>query len=124
MVSAYARRLGVPCLQYIDDRLNGHFGQRGLILGESECVGAERAVYIVCQLLTRLGYTLALAKCQFIPVQVIPFLGFLVDSIRRAFVVPQEKREKFDRLLRGVLQGSETDMRTLQRVQGRCVSFS
>ena len=71
MVAAYVRKLEVPCLQYIDDCLNGQICQGVNVGGGDNFYQAQCAVFVACQVLIRLGYTLAINKCQLIPVQVI-----------------------------------------------------
>lgn len=122
-VSGYVRSLGVPSLQYIDDRLNGQLCTKENDAGSTDFRQAERAIYVLCQVMTRLGYTLALAKSQLVPVQVIRFLGMLIDSLRLAFIVPEDKRAKFHKLLQEVLSRDLVSINTIQRIQGKCVSF-
>lgn len=122
VVSHYVRSLGIPCLQYVDDRLNGQ-QCLGASQTESPYTLAERAIFIVCSLLTALGYTIALNKSQLIPVHILRFLGMMIDAVRGAFVIPQDKRQKFHDLLCLVLAARCVDLRTLQRLQGKCVSF-
>lgn len=46
---------------------------------------AFKALYIVCEVLIRLGYFVNITKSVFVPCRVIKFLGMLVDSLRLAF---------------------------------------
>jgi hypothetical protein len=125
-VTSYCRGLGVPCLQYIDDRLIGDFMEKTLAI-ESHRSGrlreAERAVYILCEVLSRVGYTLALQKCQFIPLQIRRFLGLLLDSLKQAFLLPEDKRLSFAKLRDEILLAEKVDVRSLQRFAGKCISF-
>lgn len=88
------RSLNVPCSQYIDDR---HIGQLVTPQGcsWSNFQKAEAAAYITASVLTSLGYTLALSKSCLEPKQCFRFLGYLCDSQRMAFVLPDDKKEKF-----------------------------
>ena len=97
--TSYIRSLGIPCSQYIDDR---HFGQ--LISAEnltaraqswSEFELAEAATFIAASVLTSLGYFLSLANSSLVPRLIVRFLGFMVDSVRQAFILPDEKKRKF-----------------------------
>ncbi|KXZ41104.1 hypothetical protein GPECTOR_793g15 [Gonium pectorale] len=47
----------------------------------------------VVRLLTALGFTLSLDKCQLRPAQPVRFLGFVVDTEAEAFEVPPDKVE-------------------------------
>jgi hypothetical protein len=76
IVTSYLRNLSLVTVQYIDDGL--------AIANVSEVadpmVEGCRIVYILIQVLTTLGYSLALKKCSFLPSTCVKFLGFLVDS--------------------------------------------
>ncbi len=85
---------------------------------------AMRGAFIMCQLWCRLGYTLALSKCQLLPVQFIRFLGFLLDSRVGAFRLPEDKRASFASLRDGILAEKAVTLKTLQRLQGKCISFT
>ena len=129
MVASYGRNLGVPSLIYIDDGLNTeHNGEGSQLQLSGDKTGgfaqAELAVYMMCELWCRLGYTLSLSKSVLVPTQVLRFLGMLVDSIKGAFVLPQDKREEFGRLREGILSQRFVDIKTLQRLQGKCISFT
>ena len=94
--TSYCRSLGVPCLQYIDDRLGGSMFKNSVELKfeEDEFSLALRALYIICQVLIRLGYFINLKKSVFVPTTLLQFLGMLIDSIRLAFIIPDEKRKQ------------------------------
>ena len=53
-----------------------------------------------------MGYFLGLKKSTLTPRQVVPYLGFLVDSVRQAFLLIQEKKQKCLSLTRHVLSCS------------------
>lgn len=65
----------------------------------------QRVLYAVCQVLTRLGYTLGIPKCTFVPAQRLEFVGILVDSVRQAFVLPGRKVTSFAVLRDMILTG-------------------
>ena len=48
----------------------------------------------------------------------------MVDSVRQSFLLIEEKKQKFLSLLRLVLASDATDVKTLQRLSGKCISFS
>lgn len=123
VASSHIRSLGVPCSQYIDDR---HIGQ---LETPSDCCWsdlqkAEAAAYIVTATLTALGYTIGLSKSSLVPSRVVRYLGYLCDSQRRAFILPQDKKEKFRTLRETILSQQETDLKSLQRFAGKTTSFS
>ena len=119
VATGFCRGLGVPCLQYIDDRLIGELG----VHGSSGLVEAQRALYVVCEVLTRLGYFIGLSKSFFEPSQIRKFLGLVIDSQRQTFVVPEDKREKFAALRDSILEKQYVDLLSLQRFAGKCISF-
>lgn len=117
--------LGVPLSQYIDDR---HVGQ--LLVQSSKQPwapshqNAEAAAYILCYLLVEAGYFVNLSKSQRTPSTFVTFLGFICDSIRQAFLIPEEKKVKFKLLRENILASKTVTFKTLQRFAGKAVSFS
>ena len=120
-VTSYLRALGMTTMQYIDDRmsatavsrLSGHQHDISLLDG-------PRLVYVLVEIMTRLGYTFSLKKSQLIPSTRIKFLGFYVDSDKEAFILPDDKKEKFVALREKILAATSVDVRTLQRFAGKC----
>ena len=131
--SGYFRSLGIPCSLYIDDRLNGELltssgpwskppSQRSESFSFN---AAKAAIFIVLSTLVKLGYTIGISKSCLNPVQYLVYLGFIVDSQKQAFILPKEKISAFACLRETILdQGSFVDIKTLQRLQGKCISFS
>ena len=129
----FFRQKGIACSLYIDDRLNGKLftkkgfwsrpiGQRGTGYSYQS---REAALYIVCKVLTHLGYFLGLKKCVLAPTQRILYLGMLIDSTLQAFLIPEEKKERFASLREGILiRKSSIPLKSLQRLMGTCISFS
>lgn len=78
-------------VQYIDHLLG--------VSGVKSDAEAKRYVfkvaYVLLLVLTRLGYTYRWKKCSLIPSTCVRFLGFLVDFVRQAYILPDDKREKF-----------------------------
>jgi hypothetical protein len=121
--SGYCRSLGVPCLQYIDDRWIGEWlGKAGDNL-DVRRENALKSLYVVCEILTRVGYFINIDKSKFVPSTVIRFLGMLVDSDRMSFLVPEDKIERFLVLKDEILTKQEVDLNTLQKFAGKCISF-
>lgn len=117
VVSSYLRGLGIPLLQYIDDRLIVVSNSKGK-------VPTSTYLYATLQLLSRLGYTLSLSKCCLIPSTKVRFLGFIVDAEQRTFSLPEDKRMDFCELLACVLRCKELDLQVLQKLAGKCSSMS
>jgi hypothetical protein len=93
-------------------------------LDERNLAAANSAIFIVAYYLVQLGYFLGFAKSTLIPVKVVPFLGFLSDSVLQVFHLIPAKKEKFLLLLRHIVGQSAVSVKTLQRLVGKCVSFS
>ena len=70
------------------------------------------------------GYFVNLSKSQCTPSTFVTFLGFICDSIRQAFLIPEEKKVKFKVLRENVLASKTVTIKTLQRFAGKAVSFS
>ena len=128
----FFRSLGIPCLLFIDDRHNGELQvdlNRGpysqlQTLDERNLAAANSAIYLVCYYLVQLGYFLGLSKSILCPAQVVPYLGFLSNSVRQAFGLIPAKKGKFLTLVRQILRSSTVSVKTLQRLVGKCASFS
>jgi hypothetical protein len=122
VITSAARPFGVPASQYIDDR---HVGQ--LLIPHNLSPSpqhANAAAYILCYLLIEAGYYLGLAKCQPVPSTCVRYLVFLSDSVTQAFLIPQDKKEKFARLRENILASKFADLNSLQRFAGKAISFS
>ncbi|KAK3726277.1 hypothetical protein QZH41_003056 [Actinostola sp. cb2023] len=110
--------------QYIDDR---HFGQlvpaQGSGVGWSNMELAEAAIFLAASVLSSLGYFIGLAKSHLSPSQSVRFLGFIVDSVRRSFILPEDKKQKFSTLRETILKRKTVSIKTLQRLAGKITSF-
>ena len=86
---------------------------------------ARSVIFLVAYHHVRLGYFLGLQKSiLFSSKVVVPYLGFLADSSREVFCLKPEKKEKSLHLVREILRNSKITRKTLQRLVGKCVSFS
>ena len=125
--TSYIRSLSVPCSQYIDDR---HVGQLTTCRKSpksttawSDFELAEAAAFIAAAVLISLGYFIGLAKSSLLPKRIVKFLGFLVDSQRCAFILPDDKKRKFAALRESILDKKSSSIKTLQRLAGKITSF-
>ena len=85
----------------------------------------ESTLYIVCRALIMLGYTLGLAKCVLTPTGRISYQGLLVDSHLQAFLIPEDKKEKFAVVRESLLSRKvSAPVKSLQKVMGKCMSFT
>jgi hypothetical protein len=124
-VSQAARSLGVPLSQYIDDRHVGQLFSSPVNSAYPPSVqNAEAAAYIVCYLLIEAGYFINIEKSHIAPSQSVRFLGFLCNSLRQSFFIPQDKKLKFTALRESILSSSVVSLKTLQRFAGKAISLN
>ena len=135
LASHYFRSISIPCSLYIDDR---HVGEllrpdgSAYLQFESEhersFARASSAIFLVCLTLQQLGYCLSRHKSILVPRQVVPYLGFSVDSKSRhsCYRKKSEKNFFFFCSLNFLLQlkSNAVDVKTLQRFAGECLSFA
>ena len=109
VVASAARSLGVPVSQYIDDRHVGQLFRSGPSFSQPSTQLAEAAAFILLFFLISAGYFINLAKSSAWPSTFIRFLGFILDSVLQAFLIPEDKKGKF-KALREELLGSSSDL--------------
>jgi len=85
---------------------------------------AKAAVFLMAFHLVRLGYFLGLSKSILTPREIVPYLGFLADSCQKVFHLIPEKKRKFVEFVQETLRSRFVSIKTLQRLIGKCVSFS
>ena len=121
----FLRKQGIPCSLYIDDRLNGELltksGPWSILYSdrreEFRVKAATAAIFIVLSVLVELGILY--------PMTSLEYLGFLVDSLKQAFVIPQRKIVAWASLREKILACKKSvDIKSLQRFQGKCISLS
>ena len=117
VVSNYLRSLGIPILQYIDDRL-------AVVYRDNTSLEPGRTTYAILQLMHHLGYTFSVKKCCLQPTTSIRFLGFIVDSKTRTFALPHDKKVEFCHLLSSMRQKQALEIQDLQTLVGKCVSMA
>ena len=98
-----------------------------------DCLGAARSVgearfqcRLLVELMTTLGFTLSLNKCQLQPSARVRFLGFLVDSENQTLSVPEDKVEALDRFVRQLEEAppSSVTYRQVAQVAGKIMAMS
>ena len=119
----FLRKRGIPCSLYIDDRLNGELltksGPWSILYSERReefrVKAATVAIFIVLSVLVEIGIVLY-------PTTSLEYLGFLVDSVKQAFVIPQRKIVSWASLREKILACKKSvDIKSLQRFQGKCI---
>ena len=61
---------------------------------------------------------------MFDPVQSIIFLGFISDSVKQAFIFPDERKKRFATLRDSLIGMKLVPIKILQKFADRVVSFS
>ena len=98
-ITGVVHLLGVPVSQYIGDHHVGKlFSSPARTSLAPSKVLAEAAAYIMCYLLIDAGYFIGIAKSQWVASTIVCFLGFLCNSSRQAFLMPDDKTVKFSSL--------------------------
>ncbi|XP_070561811.1 uncharacterized protein [Ptychodera flava] len=127
-ITSYARMLGVPCLQYIDDRHGGPL--RMTKTGRenhnewSNLELAEAGAYILLKLCINAGYFIALSKSVLKPTRSLVLLGLIVDSVKMTFAIPPQKKIRFLQILEDAIQRPMLPVTVVQKIMGKCISFS
>lgn len=80
-VTSYLLTLSMSTMQYIDECMSATAVSCLSERNDTVCMmDASKMVYVLLEVMTRLGYTLSLKKSELIPSTRIKFLGFYVDS--------------------------------------------
>lgn len=82
----------------------------------------ERVLYIVCNILVRLGYFVGLKK-TITSNKSLKFLGLVIDSCKQTFLIPDEKKVTFAKMRGHILVRQDVDLLTLQKFAVKCISF-
>ena len=86
---------------------------------------AMAALWCVLVVLAKLGYTIGISKSVLCPTTSLEYLGLIVDSVSQCFRVPSRKIEAWAFLRESILAHKESvHVKSLQRFQGKCISFS
>lgn len=83
---------------------------------------AEFQIYTITLMKWALGFTLSIPKCIFLPTQVAPFLGMVVDVPNLRFLLPEAKITEFQELVSNL--GQNSTKRQLAKVAGKLVSYA
>ena len=117
----------------MDDRLNGELltcqGPWSVLpqnrSQEYRFSAAIAAIFCVLSLLVDLGYTIGITKSVLYLTTSVEYLGLTMDSLKQALIVPRRKIEALAVLRTNILGCKKyTNVKTLQRFQGKCISLS
>ena len=121
LLTSVLRSLGIPCIQYLDDRWLCEW--LGATPHCTKFRRAEIAVTYAMALMHSLGYTFSLKKCCPKPTTFGIFLGLQVDTLAQQFSIPEKKLKTFSTLREDILALKVVPLRTLQRFAGKACSF-
>ena len=118
----FTKLLKVPLLHL---RENGHIvigylddffmqGQR-----EHKCFGT---LFSTTAMLQRLGFTIHPGKSHLTPSQIMPFLGFVINSVSMTVALTTEKKLKLVALIEAILNKNKVPIRELATIIGKFVS--
>lgn len=82
------------------------------------------ATFITCVTFISLGYFIWLKKSCLVPSVTVRFLGYICDSEKQAFLLPQEKRDKFAALREDILSHKTVSLKNIQKFAGKTTSFA
>lgn len=82
------------------------------------------AAFIACVTFISLGYFIGLKKSCLVPSVAVRFLGYICDSEKQAFLLPQEKRDKFAALGEDILSHKTVSLKNIQKFAGKTTSFA
>jgi hypothetical protein len=84
---------------------------------------ATALVVRVVDFLQNLGFVINFGKSMMTPAQLMRFLGFLIDSVKGLFLVPEDKKEKLMSNLKNLVESAHTRARVLFSVGGQLLSM-
>ena len=107
-VSSALRKKGHQIMGYLDD---------SFLMGDTfeEC---EKAVVASVELLTELGFQIHPEKSRLLPVQVIEYLGFLIDSVTMTVRLTPLKRQKVLPIISEIISSKSLLIRDLAKLLG------
>jgi len=105
-VAARLRQQGLRVVFYIDD----------ILLMSTSVEELETHMGILASSLEELGFLMNTKKCVKGPLQVIEFLGFLVDSRQMTLSLPQDKMHKIEKECRHLMNKRQATVRLLAHV--------
>jgi len=128
------RSLGIPSALYIDDCHSSQLSfPNGCLpvayqdLPSQDSINlalTNAAIFVTCFTLSSLGYFIGLRKSSLVPCKQVPYLDFISDPEKQAFILLPHKKEKFLILLKQALSSETIDLVTLQRLGGKCISMA
>lgn len=111
-VTGLLRKMGIWMIVYLDD----------MLIMNSTLEGAREDILILKSILENLGFLINTAESIFIPVQVIEFLGVIVDSTNMMFLLPDEKVVVIQKECRHLVSRQVASLSQLSNIIGKLTS--
>ena len=108
------RSLSHRCLAYIDDGISG-YKTRQLAIEASNIQKNDFA---------ESGFIYNIDKSRWDPMQIGQWLGFMIDTIRFQFKIPQEKIQKIEKFILSLLNSNCVTFRGVARLAGLIISVT
>lgn len=108
-VVSFLRERGVRCVIYLDD----------ILIMNTSREGSQEHTALVVTLLECLGFQVNYQKSHLVPIQILEFLGFVVDSIKRELRLPKEKVEAIRKEAARLSRQEKVNARALARLLGK-----
>ena len=119
-VTSLLRLKGVITTQYLDDRFLGPLVRA--IRPKIERTGLS--IYYNAAVLSCTGFTIAFDKSEWFPLLRMLHLGLIMHSDTRFFEIPEAKKLSFKSVRESILDSNLVHTKLLQKLMGKCVSFS
>ena len=111
-VTGILRKMGIRIIVYLDD----------MLIMNSTLEGARKDIMILKSILENLGFLINMEKSIFVPVQIIEFLGIIVDSTTMRFLLPDEKVAVIQKECRHLVSSQVTSLSQLSHIIGKLTS--
>ena len=113
-----------PLKIYIDDSFgSGSILTRSKSLKE-QLASANTVLYIYITVSFSAGFFLNLSKSVLRPVQVIRYLGIMIDSFHTKFYIPEDRVDNLLVLINKVLENNSGSIKQIESIVGKCRSMS
>ena len=127
----FLRHMGVILSLYLDDRLvaevSDKYKETAQQIGKSnyeEIQDMAFDTFLTLCIIVAAGGFINMAKSTFKPKFVEEFLGMMINTKNCVISVPKEKWEKFQEMVKVMLNKGYTDLATLEKLRGNAASLS
>lgn len=108
VVVGFLRRQGVRLVIYLDD----------ILIINTDPEGLRRDIKMIVDLLQSLGFLINWEKSAMDPVQMLEFLGLVINSIELSFTLPRDKVTAVKEMCARALASDTVSIRDLASIQG------